>query len=167
MKSKSDFFKYIKTSSKQITAYITEHIVGDEYWLNQLGVSISNDEVEDIIKSKLNDLSNNQVIGSLLKYIFTDYLIDDDNFPIFSHYVSCDSYTSKRALFVYQCSNQYFCYYFGEELEVIVTENPMNFCIESMKDTIDYFDLEQENIKDNYFTDSSNELHWNFRLDLI
>lgn len=168
MNNSKELIEHIEASTKTITAKIINLIKEDDDRLEKLDIHKGEipvgSSVSKMIQQKLSSLENKEAIDALLKYVIGDYLIDDDSLPLFHHYVSADSYSKQSALFVFQCSDQFFCYFYGDELTSTITNNPIDFCLQAALEVMQNFEFEEANLEDDWFEDSepSNELSWNF-----
>ena len=63
----------------------------------------------------------------------------------------------------------YFCYFYDGNLETLITEDPEDFCCGVAKNIVEYYELEKENLSDEWFKDSYsyNDLQFNFNLVLL
>lgn len=162
------FLTHIAVTTKLITSEIIKLIENDEYWLGILGIQVAKStsgiSVSDLVKIKLKNPENIDSIDNLLKYVIGDYLIDNDDFHLIKHESSVDSHWQRNALFVFKCENEYLCYHYGNALEVVITDNPVEFCRKAAEEIESNYKLEEENLKDDYFKDSDhyNDLNWNF-----
>jgi hypothetical protein len=162
---------HVTRYNELFTNKIIEIIKDDVYWLGKLGVKkadIKIDEsISEIIKTKLSNPANKESIDLILKYVIGDYLMEDDELPLIKHVVSADSHWQLSSLFVFKCSELYFCYSNGVKTETLITEEPEAFCWETAGSIIDYYEMEKENLKDEWFkeSDSYNELQQNFNFN--
>ena len=164
----SNLLRYIEDSNKAFINEIIDAIKNDKEWLINLGISeneLKNNElIPDFIDNYLSNRENLITIDLLLKYIIDDFLYDNDSIPLIKHVVSADSYGSESALFVFKCSDLYFCYFTGESKESKITEDPEAFCWNVANTIIDFYEVEKESLEDDWFDDSEvyNELKLNF-----
>jgi hypothetical protein len=154
----SKLLRHIEETNKAFLNEIINAIKDDNDWLINLGISESelnnNIFITDFISKYLSTPENIKTIDLLLKYVITDFLYDDDNITLIKHVVSANSYLRKSALFVFKCSDLYFCYFTGEEMKNLITENPEAFCWEAAKSIIDFYEIEKESLEDDWFNDS-------------
>jgi len=167
----SNLLQHIEDTNKSFISQIINAIKDDNDWLINLGISESdlskNILIQDSISKFISNPENLKKIDLLLKYVITDFLDDDDHIPLIKHVVSAESYGKKSALFVFKCSDLYFCYFTGEEMETLITENPEAFCWEAAKSIIEFYEIEKESLEDDWFNDSHpyNELTLNFNFE--
>tara|TARA_B110000046_G_C12817756_1_gene324033 strand:+ start:172 stop:684 length:513 start_codon:yes stop_codon:yes gene_type:complete len=166
-----DLLNYIKETNKEFTNKIINFIKDDKDWLIAIGISesqLTNKKlIPDLIGKKISNPANKTSIDLLLKYVITEYLYDDDEIPLIKHVVGADSYGRTSTLFVFKCSELYFCYSYEENLKTLITEDPEAFCWESASSIKEYYKIEKENLRDDFFkdTDSYNDLQLNFDFD--
>ncbi len=163
----SNLLKHIEKSNEAFIEKIISIIVDDEEWIDALGITeddLKKREITTAIRNQLLNTEKTQAIESLLAYIISDHICDDAEIPLITHHVSAEIYTQTSALFVFKCSNLYFCHSIGVETTSIITKDPEDFCRNTAKTIIDYFELEKENLSDEWFEDSdvTNELTVNF-----
>jgi hypothetical protein len=164
----SNLLRYIEGTNESFRKKIIDFIKDDSEWLINLGLSeneLKNNElISEYLEIYLSNQENLITIDLLLKYIIANFLCDDDEIPLIKHVVSADSYGSKSALFVFKCSDLYFCYFTGESKENKITEDPEAFCWYVAKTIIDFYEVEKESLEDDWFDDSEvyNELKLNF-----
>ena len=166
----SNLLQHIEIINKTFIDEIVNAIIDDFVRLVDLGISksdINNKEfIKDYVIKFLSNSENKEKIDLLLKYIITDFLMDNDRIPLIRHRVSADSYDSTSALFVFKSSDLYFCYLAKDVIENEITEDPELFCRNSAKSIIDFYLLEKEGLDDDYWEDSdtinSLELNFNF-----
>jgi hypothetical protein len=167
----SNLLKHIEDTNKSFINQIINAIKDDNDWLINLGISereLSKDVlIQDFIIKYVSNPENFKTIDLLLKYVITDFLEYDDHIPLIKHVVSADSYGSMSALYVFKCGDLYFCYFIGDEMETLITKNPDAFCREAAKSIIDYYEIEKESLKDEWFnnSDAFNKLIINFNFD--
>jgi hypothetical protein len=167
----SNLLRHIEDTNKAFINEIINAIKDDNDWLINLGISESelnkNILIPDFISKYLSNPENLKTIDLLLKYVITDFLDDDDHIPLIKHVVSANSYGRKSALFVFKCYDLYFCYFTGEKMETLITENPEAFCWVAAKSIIDFHEIEKESLEDDWFSDSDayTELTLNFDFD--
>lgn len=167
----SNLLRHIEVTNKEFINKIINAIENDNDWLNNLGLSESelnkNILIPDFISKYLSNPENLKTIDLLLKYVITDFLQDDDHIPLIRHDVDADVYGRKSALFVFKCADLYFCYFTGDEMESLITENPEAFCRKAAKSIIEFYEIEKESLEDEWFNDSdtTNELTLNFNFD--
>jgi hypothetical protein len=167
----SDLLKYIENTNKEFSNKIINAIKDDENWLKNIGLlenGLDERKTSDFIRMYISNPANIDKIDQLLKYIITEYLSDDDETPLIKHSISADDYGRDSALFVFKCSDLFFCYYIGENSEKLITKEPESFCLRIAKSIIDYYKMEEENLADNdWFSDSFNDLRLNFNFEKI
>lgn len=166
----SNLLKYIEQNNDAFVKEVIKIIKNDNDWLSKLGISessINENLIIAVIKKEILNSENKLVIDELLKYVIADYLIDGDSIPLIKHEVTAGGFGRKSALFVFKCANLYFCYYFGEKLVSLITEQPEEFCFDSAKSIMDYYEFEKSNLEDEWFdeTDCDNDLQCNFDFD--
>jgi hypothetical protein len=163
----SKLLRHIEKSNEPFIEKIISIIIDDEEWIEALGITeddLKKTEITAAIRNQLLNTEKAQAIESLLAYIISDHILDDTKIPLITHHVSAEVYTQTSALFVFKCSNLYFCHSIGFETTSIITKDPEDFCRTAAKTIIDYFELEKENLSDEWFEDSdvTNELTVNF-----
>ena len=164
----SNLLQHIEISNKKFINEIINSIIDECDWLVDIGISKSElnnkDLIKDYIIKYLSNSENKEKIDLLLRYVISDFLMDNDKIPLIRHHVSADSYGSTSALFVLKCSDLYFCYLAKDVIESNITEDPESFCRDSAKSIIDFYLLEKEGLDDEYWEDSdtSNSLELNF-----
>lgn len=167
----SDLLKYIENTNKEFSNKIINVIKDDENCFKNIGLQVNGldeKETSNFIRMYISNPANIDEIDQLLNYIITEHLNDDDKIPLIKHSISADDYGSESALFVFKCSDLYFCYYTGENPEKLITKEPESFCWRVAKSIIDYYKMEVENLEDNdWFSDSFNDLRLNFNFEKI
>lgn len=167
----NDLLKHIENTNKEFSNKIINAIKDDENWLKKIGLTengLDEKEISDFIRIYISNPTNFIKIDQLLIYIITEHLSDDDKIPLIKHSISADDYGRESALFVFKCSDLYFCYYSGEDSEKLITKEPESFCWRVAKSIIDYYKMEEENLADNdWFSDSFNRLRLNFNFEKI
>lgn len=166
----SNLLKHIEILNKIFIDEIINAIIDDFDWLVDIGISkseINNKElIKDYITIYLSNSENKEKIDLLLRYVISDFLMDNNRIPLIRHHVSADSYDSTSALFVLKCSDLYFCYLAKDVIESNITEDPELFCRNSAKSIIDFYLLQKDGLDDEYWEDSdtinSLELNFNF-----
>ena len=166
----SKLLKYIEQNNDTFVKEVIKIIKNDKDWLAKLGISESsgNENLKiPAIKKEISNPENKLVIDELLKYVIADYLIECDSIPLIKHEVSAGGYGRKSGLFVFKCDNLYFCYYLGEKLVSLITEQPEEFCFDAAKSIKNHYKLEESNLDDEWFegTDFDNDLQCNFQFD--
>jgi hypothetical protein len=167
----SNLLRHIKDTNKAFINEIINAIKDDNDWLVNLGISDAelnkNELITDLISKYLYNTENLKTIDLLLRYVITDFLDDDDHIPLIKHVVSADSHGRKSALFVFKCSDLYFCYFTGNEIETLITKHPEDFCWKAAKSIIDFYEIEKKGLKDEWFnnSDAYNELILNFNFN--
>jgi hypothetical protein len=125
-------------------------------------------EISDFIRMYISNPVNINEIDQILNYIITEHLSDYDEIPLIKHSISADDYGRVSALFVFKCSDLFFCYNTGENSKKLITNEPEPFCLRIAKSIIDYYKMEEENLVDNdWFSDSFNDLWLNFNFEKI
>jgi hypothetical protein len=162
-----DLLRYIEESNERFIDKIISIVLDDREWLEKIGIATEevNDEKNKIaIRKQLSNPDNSIMIDSLLNYVINEYQCEMDQIALIAHYTSSESYAQHSALFAFKCSNLYFCHSIGVETTSIITQDPEDFCRTAAKTIIDYFELEKENLSDEWFKDSdvTNELTVNF-----
>lgn len=167
----SDLLNYIENTNKEFSNKIINVIKDDGNWLKNIGLvenGLDERKTSDFIRMYISNPANINKIDQLLIYIITEYLSDDDETPLIKHSISADDYGRDSALFVFKCSDLFFCYYIGENFEKLITKEPEPFCLRIAKSIIDYYKMEEENLADNdWFSDSFNDLRLNFNFEKI
>ena len=167
----SKLLEYIEDINQVFIKKIIDNVRVDKEWLVNLGISESELDKKNLIPSliskQISNPANKVSIDLLLKYVISEYLYDDDELPLIKHYVSADSFTRRNALYVFKCSELYFCYAYQEKLESLITEEPEAFCWDVAVSIIEYYEMEKENLSDEFFKDSdtTNDLRLNFNFD--
>ncbi len=167
----NNLLRHIEDTNKAFINEIINAIKDDKDWLINLGITEcelnKNILIPDFISKHLSNPENFKTIDLLLKYVITDFLDENDNIPLIKHVLSADGYGRKSALFVFKCSDLYFCYFIGDEMETLITENPEAFCRKAAKSIIEFYEIEKESLEDEFFNDSdtTNELTLNFNFD--
>jgi hypothetical protein len=164
-----NLFNFIDDSTFFIKNKIVEIIENDDDWLNELGILNSyNDAVinlKELIVLKLEDIENQDRTDKIIQYILNDYILgEDEKYSIFYGICEADSYSRNSALYVFKFDCKFFCYYLPERS--LITTNPIPFCKEAIQDEIKHFEIEKENMKDEYFDESdfNNKLNFNFTI---
>ena len=159
-------FNFIDESTIFIKNKIIEIIENDKLWLNELGILNSNKvELTNLKQSiflKLEDAENYDRTDRIIQYVLNDYILgEDDKHSIFYSFCNTDSYSRRSALYVFKFSDIFFCYYLPERS--LITNNPIPFCKDSIKNEMELFEIEKENMEDEFFEDSDFrvELNWN------
>jgi hypothetical protein len=162
----SNLLRYIEESNERFMDKIVVLIKDDQEWLETLGIAGNEKgtKIKAAIRKQLSNPDNSNLIDSLLKYVIHEYQSELDQIALITHYVSADSYGQHSALFVFKCSNLYFCHSTGVDSKSMITKDPEDFCRNAAKTIIDYFELEKENLRDEWFenSDVTNELTVNF-----
>ena len=163
----SNLLRYIEESNERFLNKIISIVLDDRKWLEKLGIAakeVNGEKIKIAIRKQLSNPDNSNMIDSLLKYVIEEYKSEMDQIALIAHYISADSYGQHSALFVFKCANLYFCYSTGVDSKIIITKDPEDFCRNTAKTIIDYFELEKENLSDEWFEDSdvTNELTVNF-----
>ena len=169
----SNLLKYIEDTNKVFTNKIIEIIRDDENWLHDLGISeyeLKNSiSIPNLIRNKISVQTNSKTIDLLLKYVISEYLIneDDDEIALIKHMVSIDSYGKNSALYVFKCSKIYLCYFYNDTEETLITEDPEAFCWNVAETIKEDFDLEENNLSEEWFKDSEtfNDLQLNYNFN--
>jgi len=170
---KNEFLTYIASTSDIIKDEVIKLIRDDNHWLDKLDITkekLKNSiSVADMIRIKLENPQNREIIDSILKYVINDYFIDDDELHLVKHEVSADSYGKKSAIYIFKCANEYFCYNIHDEIDLIITTDPIEFCQGLVESFEENYQMEVENLKDEYFKNSetTNSLHWNFNINKL
>jgi hypothetical protein len=163
---------FIDKSTVFIKNKIVEIIENDDDWLKELGISNSDKgeikNLNELIILKLEDVENYDITVRIIQYVLDDYVLgEDDMHCIFYSYCDADSYSRKSALYVFKFHNKFFCYYLPERF--LITDNPIPFCKEAIKDETIQFEIEKENEKENmeegYFEEFRIELNWNIKIN--
>jgi hypothetical protein len=166
--NKDSLNAHISTYNNLFINEIIEIIKDDRYWLDKLRLKEADiklyESISEMIKTKLNNPENKESIDLVLKYAIGDYLLEDDKLPLIKHEVSVDSHWHRSALFVFKCSELYFCYYYGTKIKTLITEDPLAFCCKTIKSIIECYEMENENLNNEWFQDSesTNNLQLNF-----
>lgn len=167
----SDLLKYIEDSNNFFLDKIINVIKDDENCFKNIGLQVNGldeKETSNFIRMYISNPANIDKIDQLLNYIITEHLYDDDKIPLIKHSISADDYGRQSALFVFKCSDLYFCYYSGEDSEKLITKEPESFCWRVAKSIIDDYKIDVENLEDNdWFSDSFNDLRLNFNFEKI
>ena len=167
----SKILNHIKEINNTFLDKIINVIKDDNEWLIKLCISESELHkrklITDLISKYLSNPENLKTIDMLLRYVISDFLDDDDHLPLIKHVVSADGYGRKSALFVFKCSELYFCYFTGDEIKTLITSEPEAFCWEAAKSILAIYETEKESLKDDWFNDSNtyNELTLNYNFD--
>lgn len=112
----SDLLKYIGDSNNFFLDKIINVIKDDENCLKNIGLQVNGldeKETSNFIRMYISNPANIDKIDQLLNYIITEHLYDDDDTPLLKHSISADDYGRESALFVFKCSDLFFCYYTG------------------------------------------------------
>ena len=163
---------YIENNNEVFIDIIIDILKDDKDLLIEIGVSESETKQKKIIPSLIREIitnpENKESIDELIKLLITDYDLGDyEKVPLIIHEVSADAYSAKRSLYVYKCSELYFCYFIDEQMETLITEDPEEFCFQAAYSIIDSYELEIGNLDDEWFkeSDTSNELLQNFEFN--
>ena len=164
----SNLLEYIEVLNKTFCNEIINAIIDDYDWLVDIGISkseLNNEKLKkEYIIKYLSSQENKEKIDLLLRYVIADFLMDDDRIPLIKHCVSADSYGSTSALFVFKCSDLYFCYLANDKIESNITKDPEVFCYDSAKSIINLYLIEKKNLDDEYWENSDviNSLEFNY-----
>jgi hypothetical protein len=167
----SDLLMHLEIQNKEFVNKIIAIVKDDKKWLTKIGISKSEAEnkksVPNLIEQQISIPANRKSIDLLLRFLISEYLIDDDKIPLIKHVVSAESYTRKSALFVFKCAQLYFCYFYYDSIESQITEDPEAFCWETAATILENYEIETENLSDEWFADSDtyNELNFNFNFN--
>lgn len=100
----SDLLKYIEKTNDNLINEIIYFIKDDTYWLGELGITDTEENVEssisDLIINKISNQDNEELMDSQLQYLVSDSLIYNDDRPLKRHDVSLDSYENNNSLIV-------------------------------------------------------------------
>ena len=169
----SDLIEYISEVNERFKSKIIDALLEDPEYLLEHGITENEikekNNIPELIKSKIFSSTNKLSIDAVLKYVISEHLYDDDELPLISHYCSADSYTSSSALYVFKFMELYFCYarVDGDFDASIITEEPDSFCYDIALGIIDHYEMEKENLNDEWFKDSNptNEISMNFKFN--
>lgn len=169
----SDLIEYISEVNERFKNKIIHALLEDHGYLLDHGITENElqekNNIPDLIKSKIFSSTNKLSIDAVLKYVISEHLYDDDELPLISHYCSADSYTSSSALYVFKFMELYFCYarVDGDFDASIITEEPDSFCYDIASSFMDNYEMEKENLNDEWFKDSNpcNEITMNFKFN--
>jgi hypothetical protein len=163
-----NLYNFIDESTVFIKNKIVEIIENDDDWLKELGILNSEKDektnLKELILLKLEDVENNKRNKKIIKYVLNDYVLgEDDKHCIFYGTCDADSFSRNSALYVFKFHNKFFCYYLPERFSI--TSNPLPFCKKAIRDEIDYYELEKENMEEGYFEEFRIELNWNITIN--
>lgn len=160
--------KHIRKHSKNNFDKIVEILVEESHLIVQLGISMAEIEDKDRLPGLICEMmakeSNRDTTDEMLQYLISEYLIEDDEMPLIKHWVSADNYSKTTALFVFQFGELFICCSYNDEAHTTITADPEMFCEESIQDIMANYELEKENLQDDWFAESNptNELIVNF-----
>ena len=167
-KTMTKLLQYIEDKNEAYIDKIIDSIKDEKDWLLDLGIPESaldnSEQIPSLIRRQISNPSYQVQIDALFKYLITDYFYDVDEIPLIKHYVSADAYTSISALYVFKCAGLYFCYATGEDSQTLITKEPEDFCRNIASGIMNMYEIEEENLQDEYFkdTDPYNDLNMNF-----
>ena len=143
----SDLLNYIETNNSYFINEFTKLVLNDEYAQELVGISQSNSEAtkKDAIQAFISNPDNIKSINTLLRYLISEYMYDNDQVCLIRLYVSADGYTKTNALYVYQCKDLFFCYFLDDEIKSIITDKPTDFCYECAREIKATYESEKEN----------------------
>jgi hypothetical protein len=142
-----ELLNYIEANNNHFINEITKLVLNDEYAQELVGFNQGNSTLikKDAIHTFISTPNNIKSIDTLLRYIISEYLYDNDQVCLIRLYVSADTYTKTCGLYVYQCKDIYFCYFLDDEIKSIITNNPTDFCYECVRDIKATYESEKEN----------------------
>ena len=152
-----NLYNFIDESTVFMKNKIVDIIENDDDWLKELGILNSDKDhvtnLKELIFLKLEDIENQDRIDKIIQYVLNDYILgEDEKHSVFYGICEADSYSRNSALYVFKFDSTFFCYYLPERS--LITTNPIPFCKEAIQDEIKHFEIEKENMKDEYFDGS-------------
>ncbi len=163
------FLKFIQKSTEKFKNKIVEAIEGDNFWLNELGITeieISKcKNIRELILSKLEDKNNTDNTYKIIEYVLNDFVLGDDSYCLFYLYCSFAAHTGSCALYVFKFYDKYICYYYNYagEWNRDITNDPIQFCNSALTKTQDCYEIEKKGIDDEYW----NEDEFTLRFDIL
>jgi len=175
LQDKTDkLFKFITT--KNLSLYgilLDENVVGKDTLESEFGISVG-DKGEQQLKSKLLDESSD-IISKLTDYV---YEIRDNSTPLYSGYISFESYTNKFDLHLIGIDGYYLLlsYSSNENYQIEIyddLEGCLELCPGILSNHLDNFEVEFSNYEENkeYYENSKTNgyeftlgMEWNFPL---
>lgn len=143
---------FINNATVFMQEKIVEYVLENEQFLTELGLDEINNDNSTILESLEFD-SNKNVVKEIIELIIEeDFIEEENNHCLFYGNYTADSYTRNSALYVFKFGANFFCHYYPESS--CITENPEEFCKNSILAEKNYFEIEKENSEDEYFEDS-------------
>lgn len=181
--NKSQLNSHVTQYNGLFISEIVNVIKDNVYWLGKLGITeadIKIDEsISEIVKLKLNDPENKEIIDLILQYVISDHLLNwDEQIPLAQFTYSDFINTYEFAFYIFKCKTLYFCYYFETDTktETLITKTPLSFCQDIIRKMYKEYRSLQYNLERMDATDDEDweemtesgqirlEANWNYNL---
>ena len=162
--NKDLLYEFIENSTRCILDEIKTDVnfYSNSYWDDLMTANgLSRQNLPEFIKSdKVNAEHEKEILDLLYNTIEK---CDETKTQIFSGYVSADAYTRTSYLSILNLNKTYYCSYWADGDETrFVTEDPLEFTLDCIKEEESHLLIEKKGNEGGYFEDFSADLYFNF-----
>ena len=162
--NKDLLYEFIENSTRCILDEIKTDVnfYSNSYWDDLMTANgLSRQNLPEFIKSDKVNAEHEKEIFDLLYN--TIEKCDETKTQIFSGYVSADAYTRTSYLSILNLNKTYYCSYWADGDETrFVTEDPLEFTLDCIKEEESHLLIEEKGNEGGYFEDFSADLYFNF-----
>jgi hypothetical protein len=162
--NKDLLYEFIENSTRCILDEIKTDVnfYSNSYWDDLMTANgLSRQNLPEFIKSDKVNAEHEKEIFDLLYN--TIEKCDETKTQIFSGYVSADAYTRTSYLCILNLNKTYYCSYWADGDETrFVTEDPLEFTLDCIKEEESHLLIEKKGNEGGYFEDFSADLYFNF-----
>jgi hypothetical protein len=162
--NKDLLYEFIENSTRCILDEIKTDVnfYSNSYWDDLMTANgLSRQNLPEFIKSDKVNAEHEKEIFDLLYN--TIEKCDETKTQIFSGYVSADAYTRTSYLSILNLNKTYYCSYWADGDETrFVTEDPLEFTLDCIKEEESHLLIEKKGNEGGYFEDFSADLYFNF-----